>query len=94
VLLAHRHHADIIKIFPAISVGPEYIKALKDPFPHIRLMPTGGITPENAGEWIHSGASLLGVGGSLCDKEAIGSGAFGVITEKAKTLINNIEQAR
>ena len=94
MLLAHRHQADIIKIFPADSVGPNYIKALKDPFPHVRLMPTGGITPENAGEWIRSGASLLGVGGSLCDMAAIGSGSFGVITEKAKTLINNIAQAR
>lgn len=94
MLQAHRHQADIIKIFPADSVGPKYIKALKDPFPAITLMPTGGITPENAGDWIRNGASLLGVGGSLCDKTAIASGSFGVITEKGKMLIHNIEQAR
>ncbi|MDR3715075.1 MAG: bifunctional 4-hydroxy-2-oxoglutarate aldolase/2-dehydro-3-deoxy-phosphogluconate aldolase [Puia sp.] len=94
MLLAHRNHADIIKIFPADTVGPKYIKALKDPFPSLRLMPTGGITPENAQEWICNGASLLGVGGALCDKEAIRTGAFTVITEKARRLMDNIEQAR
>ena len=94
MLLAHRNGADIIKIFPAESLGPKFIRALKDPFPLIRLMPTGGVSPENAGDWIASGSSLLGLGGALCDKTAIGSGHFGVITEKAKRLKENILRAR
>ena len=89
-----KNNADIIKVFPASVLGPKFIKAIKEPFPSIPLMPTGGISPENAGEWIENGASLLGVGGSLCDKQAIESGSFREITKKAKTLSSNIAEAR
>lgn len=57
--------ADIIKVFPAELFGPAIIKAIKGPLPNARLMPTGGVTPENVGEWINAGSLAVGVGNSL-----------------------------
>ncbi len=63
--LAHEAGADFIKIFPADSAGPDYIKALLAPLPHLRLVPTGGVNEKNAGQFFKAGAAALGVGSSL-----------------------------
>ena len=94
IFLAHKNQADIIKVFPAATLGPAYIKAVKEPFPMIRLMPTGGISPQNAGEWIRSGADLLGIGGSLVDKALLEAGDFRSITGRAILLKQNISLAQ
>ena len=86
--------ADIVKVFPADIVGMSFFKAVLAPMPHCRLMPTGGVTIANAGNWIRAGACAVGVGSALLDKDAITTGAFGVITENAKALIGSIEEAR
>lgn len=86
--------ADVIKIFPARNLGPGYIKDITGPFPNIKMMPTGGVTIENAGEWIGAGAVAVGIGSELLDKTAIKEGRFEVLTERAKTLVKNVYQAR
>ncbi len=86
--------ADIVKVFPADIVGMAFLKAVHAPMPHVRLMPTGGVTPENAGDWIKAGACAVGVGGALLDKKAISEDAFHVITENARTLRRSIDEAR
>lgn len=84
--------ADIIKIFPGELFGPKIIKALKGPLPQINLMPTGGVTAENAGEWIKAGAVAVGAGGALTGGAKTGD--YQAITEKAKQFVANVQAAR
>ena len=91
---AHECGADIIKIFPANIVGMDFIKALLAPLPHLKLMPTGGVTPANAGDWIRAGACAVGIGSALLDKQAIAEGRFAVLTENARTLCRSLEAGR
>ncbi len=86
ILEAHEAGADIVKVFPAGQLGMKYFKAIKAPMPHLQLMPTGGVSLTNAGEWIAAGACAVGVGSALIDKEAIAAGNFDQITENAKQL--------
>lgn len=86
ILEAHEAGADIVKVFPAGQLGMKYFKAIKAPMPHLQLMPTGGVSLTNAGEWIEAGACAVGVGSALIDKKAIAAGNFDQITEHARTL--------
>ncbi|MBI2191435.1 MAG: bifunctional 4-hydroxy-2-oxoglutarate aldolase/2-dehydro-3-deoxy-phosphogluconate aldolase [Planctomycetes bacterium] len=86
--------ADLIKIFPAEILGPAFIKAIRAPLPDVRLMPTGGVTAENAAEWLAAGATALAAGGSLVDKKALASGRFEIITDKARQFVQAIQAYR
>jgi 2-dehydro-3-deoxyphosphogluconate aldolase / (4S)-4-hydroxy-2-oxoglutarate aldolase len=94
ILDAHDAGADIVKVFPATTLGPQYIKDVRAPLPQVKLMPTGGVTPENAGDWIRAGAVAVGVGSALLDSTAIESGRFEVIAEKARRIVANVAAAR
>ena len=94
ILDAHDAGADIVKIFPATALGPQYIKDVRAPLPQVRLMPTGGVSPENAGDWIRAGAVAVAAGSSLLDAKAIESGRFEVITDNARRIVANVAQAR
>lgn len=85
--------ADVVKVFPATSLGPAFFKDIRGPLPQIKLMPTGGVSIENAGEWIRAGAVAVGVGTALVDAKAIAAGDFGAITEKAKRIVANVRAA-
>jgi 2-dehydro-3-deoxyphosphogluconate aldolase/(4S)-4-hydroxy-2-oxoglutarate aldolase len=74
ILTAWEAGADMVKVFPADSMGPGYIKAVLAPLPQIRLVPTGGISADNAAQYIKAGATALGVGGKLVDKSACAEG--------------------
>jgi len=63
--------ADMVKIYPATSLGPEYIKDLKAPMNQLKLLPTGGVSLENMSDFIKAGANGLGIGGQLFDKKLI-----------------------
>lgn len=84
--------ADIIKVFPGEVLGPTFIKAVKGPIPYATMMPTGGVTLENVGEWIKAGAVAVGVGGNLT--AGAKSGDYNSITELAKQFIQKIKTAR
>jgi 2-dehydro-3-deoxyphosphogluconate aldolase/(4S)-4-hydroxy-2-oxoglutarate aldolase len=84
--------ADIIKVFPGETLGPEFIKAVKAPLPQASLMPTGGVSIENAATWIKAGAVALGVGGNLI--AGAKTGDFQSITDLARRFIEAIRQAR
>ena len=85
--------ADIIKIFPADVVGMAFFKGVLAPMPHLKLMPTGGVTLSNAGEWLKAGACAVGVGSALLDKKAIDSGNYKILTDNALVLIESIKTA-
>ncbi|HEX4835322.1 MAG TPA: bifunctional 4-hydroxy-2-oxoglutarate aldolase/2-dehydro-3-deoxy-phosphogluconate aldolase [bacterium] len=65
VLAALDGGAELVKIFPAESGGPAHIRAILAPLPHARLLPTGGVRPETAGEWLAAGAAAVGIGAAL-----------------------------
>ncbi len=86
--------ADIVKVFPATTLGPSYLKDVRAPLPQVKLMPTGGVTVENAGDWIRAGAVAVGVGTSLLDAKAIADGQFHVLKTNAERMIANVRAAR
>ncbi len=86
--------ADIVKVFPATALGPSFFKDVRGPLPQVKLMPTGGVTIDNAGEWIRAGAVAVGVGGALLDARAIAAGTFSVVTANAQRLVANVQSAR
>ena len=70
------------------------MKDVSGPLPQVKLMPTGGVTIDNAGEWIRAGAVAVGLGSSLLDAKAIESGRFDLITANARKVVANIAAAR
>jgi 2-dehydro-3-deoxyphosphogluconate aldolase / (4S)-4-hydroxy-2-oxoglutarate aldolase len=94
ILAAWDLGADVVKIFPATSLGPGFIKDLRGPFPSIKLMPTGGVSRDNAAAWIRAGAVAIGVGTAIVDGHAIQSRNFGVITANARAFVDAVEGAR
>jgi 2-dehydro-3-deoxyphosphogluconate aldolase/(4S)-4-hydroxy-2-oxoglutarate aldolase len=94
ILDASEAGADIVKVFPATALGPQYIKDVRAPLPQLKLMPTGGVTPDNAGDWIRAGAVAVAAGSSLLDAPAIESGRFDVITANARKFVENVAAAR
>jgi 2-dehydro-3-deoxyphosphogluconate aldolase / (4S)-4-hydroxy-2-oxoglutarate aldolase len=91
IFTAWKLGADVIKVFPATSLGPKYFKDIKGPFPNIPLMPTGGVSIENAHEWIAAGAVAVGIGSDLLDKKAIDEGRYEVLTQRAAQLAANVQ---
>lgn len=85
--------ADIVKVFPADVLGPEFFKAVLAPMPHLKLMPTGGVSLTNADIWLNAGAVAVGLGSALLDKDAVKSGNYQKLTENAQKVINSIEKA-
>jgi 2-dehydro-3-deoxyphosphogluconate aldolase / (4S)-4-hydroxy-2-oxoglutarate aldolase len=91
---AYEQGADIVKVFPADIVGMAFFKAIKGPMPYLKLMPTGGVTLNNAGEWLKAGACAVGVGTALLDKKAIDENNFKKLTENAEILVKSIAEGR
>lgn len=79
--------ADIVKIFPAEFFGPSYIKSLKGPLPHIDFVPTGGVNPENVGEFLKAGAWATAAGSSLVEAKALKEKNWAAITAKARAFV-------
>jgi len=87
--------SDFVKIFPCGSVGgPKYVKALKGPFPHVAMIPTGGVNLENAADFLRAGADALGIGGELASAAALKKGDLHAITAAAQQYVNIVQQTR
>lgn len=78
--------SDIVKVFPAEFVSPAYFKAVLAPMPFLKMMPTGGVTPENIHDWLNAGACAVGVGSALLDPKLIESENWAELTEIAKRM--------
>ena len=94
ILAAWEMGADMVKVFPAGILGPGYLKSVHGPLPQIPLVPTGGITADNAGKFIKAGAALVCVGSWLVDKKAVAEGRYEVLTERARQLVETVEKAK
>lgn len=91
ILTAHEAGADFVKLFPASELGIGYLKAIRAPISHVRLIATGGIGENNARAFLDAGAAGLGVGGSLANKKVIENGEFEKLTQAAEALIAAIQ---
>ncbi len=95
VITAHRAGADYVKIFPCSAMGgASYLKSLLAPFPHLKLIPTGGVTLKTAEEFIRAGARALGVGSDLVNLAAIDEGKPEIITEAARAYLEVLARVR
>jgi 2-dehydro-3-deoxyphosphogluconate aldolase/(4S)-4-hydroxy-2-oxoglutarate aldolase len=87
--------ADYVKIFPCSAVGgASYLKSLLAPFPHLKLIPTGGVTLDTAASFIKAGARALGVGSDLVNLAAVDAGNAETITETARAYLKVLAEAR
>jgi 2-dehydro-3-deoxyphosphogluconate aldolase/(4S)-4-hydroxy-2-oxoglutarate aldolase len=87
--------ADYVKIFPCSALGgASYLKALLAPFPHLKLIPTGGVTQQTAESFLRAGARALGVGGDLVNLAAVDAGHPETITESAKAYLKILAEVR
>jgi 2-dehydro-3-deoxyphosphogluconate aldolase/(4S)-4-hydroxy-2-oxoglutarate aldolase len=94
VLTAWRAGAVVVKLFPAGSVGPAYIKDLRGPLRTIPLLPTGGVSADNAAAFLDAGAWGLGIGSALVDAALVAAGRFDELTARARTLADIVTSSK
>ena len=91
ILEAYEYGGDIIKVFPTTSLGPEYIKDLQGPLPHIPLLPTGGVSIDNVTDFIKAGAVGVGLGSALVNtKVETNKAYFEELEQKAQAFYNKV----
>ena len=88
-LTAWRAGAAGVKVFPASSLGASFVRELRGPFPDLPMIPTGGVTPENAGGYIDAGAIAVGIGSWL-----FGGGSPVSVTERSRSAVTAVSKAR
>lgn len=94
-MACHRAGVDVIKVFPASSFGgPAHLKALLEPLPFLRLMPTGGVDFSNIRAYLDAGAAGFGLGGSLVDRKAVAGGDWGRIEASARRVVEAVSAWR
>lgn len=91
---AHEAGSDFIKIFPADTLGPAYIKALRAPLPHLRVVPTGGVDLKTIGAFFKAGCQAVGVGSSLTSKAILDAGNWPELTRLAGEFVKAANAAR
>jgi 2-dehydro-3-deoxyphosphogluconate aldolase / (4S)-4-hydroxy-2-oxoglutarate aldolase len=84
---AYEAGADFVKIFPADKLGPSYIKALRAPLPHLRIVPTGGVDLDTAADFLKAGCAALGVGGSLLTAAILNDDDWTELTRLARAYV-------
>jgi 2-dehydro-3-deoxyphosphogluconate aldolase/(4S)-4-hydroxy-2-oxoglutarate aldolase len=87
IIAAHRLGADFVKVFPVAQLGPDYIRAVRGPCNHIRLLAVGGVNERNAKDYLVAGCAGVGVGGNLVNKNWIAEGAFERISALAREYV-------
>ncbi len=92
--LAHEAGADFIKIFPADTLGAGYIKSLRAPLPHLRIVPTGGVDVGNVADFLKAGCAALGVGSSLVSAKILQAADWPELTRRASAFVAATRHAR
>ncbi len=92
--LAHEAGADFIKIFPADTLGPNYIKALRAPLPHLKIVPTGGVDLKTIGAFFQAGVAAVGAGSSLISKSVLDQDDWPTLTKVAAEFVAAAKAAR
>lgn len=90
LLEAHESGAELVKVFPARLGGPKFIKDVLAPLPFLKLVPTGGVDPENARDYLAAGAVAVGIGGNLVSNKLVAAEAFDQITATARACVESL----
>lgn len=91
---AVEYGADLVKVFPASSVGPGHIASIRGPLGQLPIVPTGGVDLDNAADFIEAGALAVGVGSALVDHDAVEAGDYDALTETARAFVEAVDGAR
>jgi 2-dehydro-3-deoxyphosphogluconate aldolase/(4S)-4-hydroxy-2-oxoglutarate aldolase len=91
---AHEAGADFIKIFPADTLGPGYVKSLRAPLPHLRIVPTGGVDVQNVADFLNAGCAALGVGSSLVSAKILQEADWPELTRRATQFVQAARPTR
>ncbi len=95
IMAAVKAGADLVKLFPCSALGgAKYLRAVRAPLPHVRFLPTGGVTLESVADYVRAGAAALGVGGELVDNQALGRGERQPLSERARQYVTALAEAR
>jgi len=94
IYTAYSLGADIVKLFPAVRYGPEYLRALRGPLPQIPIMPTSGVDATNVAEWFRAGAVAVGAVSSVLDPVLIRNGDWAELTQRAQQFMDAVRAAR
>jgi 2-dehydro-3-deoxyphosphogluconate aldolase/(4S)-4-hydroxy-2-oxoglutarate aldolase len=94
IVNAYKAGASVVKIFPASVGGPDYLKAVRAPLPHIPMMPTGGVDDKTAPAFLEAGAFALGAGSNLFDAKKLAAGDFKGMTETAARFVSVVNETR
>jgi 2-dehydro-3-deoxyphosphogluconate aldolase/(4S)-4-hydroxy-2-oxoglutarate aldolase len=94
ILTAWQAGASFVKVFPATTLGPQYLKDVRGPLPQVKLIPTGGVNADNAADFIRAGASAIAVGSNLVDAKTVAASDWDVIEERAKRLVEVVRGAK
>ena len=93
VMTAHLAGADFVKLFPAGNLGISYVKAIRAPISHVKLLAVGGVNEDNVADFLHAGMVGAGVGGNLANKKWIEAGEYDKITQTARKLLDAVKNA-
>jgi 2-dehydro-3-deoxyphosphogluconate aldolase/(4S)-4-hydroxy-2-oxoglutarate aldolase len=91
---AHEAGADFVKLFPADKLGPGHVRSLRAPLPALRIVPTGGVDLQTAGEFLKSGCVGLGVGSSLLTREILAASNWSELTVLARKFVEVVRSSR
>src|SRR5881396_2968959 len=94
LLAAWHAGATAVKLFPASTLGPRYLPEVLAPLPFLRIVPSGGVSLENTGEWIRAGAAAVSVGSALVSAAWLADGATAELTARARALVDCVASAR
>ncbi|MCL6597686.1 MAG: bifunctional 4-hydroxy-2-oxoglutarate aldolase/2-dehydro-3-deoxy-phosphogluconate aldolase [Alicyclobacillus macrosporangiidus] len=94
IVQARRAGAEVLKLFPAGPLGPAYLKDLLGPFRGVAFLPTGGITPDNAADYIRAGAPAVGMGSALVDPADVAAGRWEAVTNRVRALVDRVQAAK
>jgi 2-dehydro-3-deoxyphosphogluconate aldolase / (4S)-4-hydroxy-2-oxoglutarate aldolase len=86
--LVHESGADFVKLFPAEGLGPGYVRSLRAPLPHLRIVPTGGVDASNVVDWLKAGCAAIGAGSSLVSAKLLSESNWPELTRKAREFVN------
>lgn len=89
---AWRAGATAVKLFPASALGPQYLREVLAPLPLLRVVPSGGVSLENAGEWIRAGAAAVSVGSALVNASVVRDAAWTELTRRARALVDSVKR--
>jgi len=94
IYTAYSLGADIVKIFPAVKFGPDYLRAVRGPLSQIQIMPTSGVDASNVADWFRAGAVAVGAVASVFDPVLIQNGDWNELRKRAGEFIAAVKAAR